>query len=70
MQAPAKKPKAPAKPKAKSTTAGTTTHTVRSGDSLYKLSKRYGVTVADIRKANNLKGDDIKIGQKIKIPRK
>ena len=43
---------------------------MRSGDSLYKLSKRYGVTVADIRKANNLKGDDIKIGQKIKIPRK
>ena len=71
MQAPAPKAKAPAKPKATSKPkASTTTHTVRSGDSLYKLAKRYGVGVAEIRKANNMTGDNIKIGQKLKIPRK
>jgi len=57
----------PAKQK-NTNTARTTTHTVRRGESLYKLAKRYGVSVGDIRKANNLSGDDIKIGQKLKIP--
>ena len=68
---------APAKPKAQSkpkTTAKAapkaTTHTVRKGDSLFKLAKRYGVTVDAIRSANGMKGSDIKIGQKIKIPAK
>ncbi|MEZ3524034.1 MAG: LysM peptidoglycan-binding domain-containing protein [Muribaculaceae bacterium] len=66
MAAPKPQPKAKPAPKASAPKA--TTHTVRSGDSLYKLAKKYGVGVDDIRAANSLKNDDIKIGQKIKIP--
>lgn len=53
-----------------SRTNKSTTHTVKSGESLYKLSQKYGVSVNDIKKANNLKSDNLDIGQKIKIPSK
>ncbi len=60
--APAKaKPKAPAAPKA-------VTHTVSKGETLSRISKRYGVTVDRIRTANGLKNDNIRVGQKLKIP--
>jgi membrane-bound lytic murein transglycosylase D len=50
--------------------SGSTTYTVKSGDSLYAIAKKYpGVTVAEIRDANNLSGNKIKPGQKLKIPR-
>ena len=52
-----------------SATSGTT-HTVAKGESLYRISQRYGVSVDEIRNANNIKGDGIKAGQKIKIPAK
>ena len=42
-------------------------HTVRKGDTLYALSKRYGVSVADIQKLNNMSGTNLSIGQKLKI---
>lgn len=63
------KPKASvakAKPKAKSSG---TSHTVRSGDNLYSLAKRYGTTVGAIQKANSVKGAMIKPGQTLKIPK-
>jgi|GEM_PF-3779961 len=47
---------------------GAQTHVVKSGDTLSLLAKTYSVTVAGIKKANNLKNDKIKIGQKLKIP--
>lgn len=49
-----------------------TTHTVKSGDTLDALARRYGTTVADIQRANNMsKGNTrIQIGQKLKIPSK
>lgn len=65
----AEKPKAGTKSKAKAQPKATT-HKVRSGDSLYKLAKRYGVSVKAIKDANNLRDSDIKIGQKLKIPAK
>ncbi|MDE6468252.1 MAG: LysM peptidoglycan-binding domain-containing protein [Muribaculaceae bacterium] len=43
-------------------------HTVRRGENLSKIAKRYGVTVQQIKKANNFAGDNIQTGQKIKIP--
>jgi murein DD-endopeptidase MepM/ murein hydrolase activator NlpD len=42
-------------------------HTVRKGDTLYALSKRYGVTVAQIQKLNNMSGTNLSIGQRLKI---
>lgn len=44
---------------------------VRSGDSLGKLGKRYGVSIANIKKWNNLRSTNIRIGQRLIIyPRK
>ena len=42
-------------------------HRVRSGDSLYSLSKRYGVSVSQIRRWNNLSGNLIHPGDVIRI---
>ena len=44
-------------------------HVVRRGDTLYGLSRRYGVSVNSLRRANGLKGDLIRRGQVLVIPR-
>ncbi len=47
----------------------TVIYTVKSGDSLYKISKLYpGVSADNIKKANGLKSDAIRAGQKLTIP--
>lgn len=38
-------------------------HTVGAGETLFSISRRYGVTVDDIRKWNGLAGNDVRIGQ-------
>ena len=44
-------------------------HTVRRGESLSTIAKKYpGVTVSSLRRANNLKGNMIKPGQKLLLP--
>lgn len=43
------------------------TYTVQAGDSLFKISGTYGVTAQKIRELNNLKGDLIKVGQKLRL---
>lgn len=46
----------------------TTTYVVKSGDNLTKIAKKFGVSIASIRKANpKIKNDQINIGQKITI---
>jgi len=47
---------------------GERTHTVQSGDTLYNISRRYGVTVEQLRQRNNLTGDMIRVGQQLIIP--
>lgn len=42
-------------------------HVVKKGDTLYSLSKRYGVTVEQIKNWNKLSGSGLKTGQKIVI---
>lgn len=42
-------------------------HTVRRGDSLWKLASRYGVTVDRIRRDNGLTSDHLAIGQRLRI---
>ena len=43
--------------------------TVKSGDSLYSIAKKYpGVSTKDLQQANGLKGSDIRPGQVLKIP--
>lgn len=45
-------------------------HKVSSGENLTKIAKRYGVTVDQLRSANNISGDDIRAGQTLTIPTK
>ena len=44
---------------------GTMTHMVIKGDTLYNICKRYGVTVDQLKKWNNLENITIQIGQKL-----
>ena len=47
------------------------TYTIKAGDTLYSIAKKYGVTVQDIVTANKLANANmIKVGQVIKIPGK
>ena len=60
-------PKAP--PPAAPATAKT--HTIEKGDTLYSLSRKYGVSVAAISKANNITdATKIQLGAQLKIPAK
>lgn len=56
--------------RAKETKAKTTTYTVRRGDNLDKIAKKFGVGIDDIRSANGMSQGTtrINIGQKLKIP--
>ena len=47
-----------------------TTHKIKSGDNLGKIARQYGVSVADIKKANGMKNDNIRAGETLKIPAK
>ena len=42
-------------------------YTIQAGDTLGKLASRYGVTMELIRKANNITGDKIRIGDRLRI---
>lgn len=46
------------------------TYSVKSGDNLLKIAKANGTSVKALRSANALKTDQIKVGQKLKIPAK
>ena len=48
-----------------------TVYTVVAGDTLTKIAKKFGVSVSDIQKANNIKNiNAIKVGDQLKIPAK
>jgi membrane-bound lytic murein transglycosylase D len=53
------------------TTAGapsrTIRYTVQHGDSLWRLAKRFGTTVDEIKRANGLRSNRLSIGQKLRI---
>lgn len=65
-----KNDKAAEKPKKTAAATTPSTHKVRRGDNLSKIAKRYGVSVEALRKANNMAGDRLDVGQKLKIPKK
>lgn len=50
------------------TTPVLTTYTVKSGDNLYAIAKRYNTTASAIMLLNNLPNTNLSIGQKLKIP--
>ncbi len=44
------------------------THKVKKGDSLTGIAKKHGTTVKQLRSLNNLKTDQIKVDQTLKVP--
>jgi membrane-bound lytic murein transglycosylase D len=42
-------------------------HTVRAGDSLWTIARRYGVRVADLRRWNDVEGDLVRVGQRLRV---
>jgi hypothetical protein len=53
--------------KAPAPVAPTGTHTVVPGDTLYSLSRRYGVTVQQLRDWNGLRSDTLAVGQVLRV---
>jgi len=49
---------------------GTDTYTVQSGDSYWKIARKYGVTSSELMSLNNTDSSIIRVGQKILVPRK
>ncbi len=45
-------------------------HTVKKGETLFSISKKYGTSVQELSKLNGMKGSGLKVGQKIKVPRR
>lgn len=43
-------------------------YTVQSGDSLWKIANQFGITVSELKNANNLTGDNLSVGQILTIP--
>jgi LysM repeat protein len=48
-------------------TAAETYHTVKKGDTLYSISRRYGVSVRQIKILNNKQDDSLNIGDKLRV---
>ncbi|MFC0263329.1 LysM peptidoglycan-binding domain-containing protein [Fontibacter flavus] len=46
---------------------GSQLHKVAQGETLFSISRQYGVTVGDIMKWNNLQGNDLSVGQALVI---
>jgi membrane-bound lytic murein transglycosylase D len=42
-------------------------HTVGSGETIYKICSKYNITEQQLRSLNNIKGDHIEIGQKLRV---
>lgn len=50
------------------TNSGNLIYTVKSGDTLWKISQKYGVSTASIISLNNLKSDYLNVGDSIVVP--
>jgi len=48
--------------------ASNTTYTVQSGDSLWEIANRFGTTVDELKRLNNLTSNTLQIGQVLKLP--
>lgn len=55
------------KQETKSSTRGTN-YTVKEGDTLYSIAKRFQVSVEELRSINNLRGGRVSVGQVLEIP--
>ena len=42
-------------------------HTIKKGEGLWGIAKKYGVTVNDIKRLNTIEGNNIKLGQRLRV---
>lgn len=54
----------------KTESASSSSHSVKSGENLSVIARKYGTTVDELKKANNLKSDALRPGDNLKIPAK
>jgi membrane-bound lytic murein transglycosylase D len=43
------------------------TYKIKSGDSLWKIANKYGISIASIRKMNPTTSDNLKVGATLKL---
>lgn len=43
-------------------------YVVKRGDTLSEIAQRYRISVSNLKKVNNMKGDVVRVGQKLRIP--
>ena len=48
--------------------SATTVHTVTRGETLLRIAEKYDTTLTELRSLNNLKRDQVNVGQKLKVP--
>ncbi len=65
---PSPQPYTPLPPEPSQPSGEASTHTVAKGDTIWGLTRKYGITEDALREANNLKTDVIWIGQRLIIP--
>ena len=53
-----------------SVTTAETEHVVKKGENLTEIARKNGVTIDELKQANNIKGDQINAGSTLKIPGK
>jgi len=53
---------------AASGSASSKSHVVRKGETLGLIAQRYGVSVSDLRRANGIRGTNLRSGQRLRLP--
>jgi len=61
-------PRPPVRPAQPAPAGPATVHTVVRGDTLWGLSRQYGVSIDAIKQANAMAGDTVILGQRLQIP--
>ncbi len=56
------------KPPKPTVTGNAKEHTIQKGETLSAIARTYGISVAALKKANNLTSDSLAVGQKLTIP--
>ena len=67
-KAEASRPAPPPPPPVPSYTGKTQIYAVQSGDTLSLIAEAFGTRISVIKELNNLKGDGIRVGQKLRVP--
>jgi membrane-bound lytic murein transglycosylase D len=53
--------------KSRGKSGSTIYHTVKKGDTLSSVARKYGISVAQLKKMNGLKKDSIRTGQRLRV---